>query len=260
MLTEEQRERYRRNMVIDEIGDEGQRKLVQSRVLIVGAGGLGSPVLMYLAAAGVGTLGLIDSDRVDRSNLQRQIAHTTADIGREKTASAAQSINALNPDICVHRHQLRLDATNARRLIREYDVVVDATDTFGARYTLSDACVIEDRPLVHGAVMRFDGEAAVLCLPDCPCYRCLFPRPPRPGSVPTPGQAGVLGPVPGLIGCLQAVETIKLLLGLGDSLRGRLLLYDGLRAGFHEVRIKRNPDCWCERTREIDPQDPLYQY
>lgn len=241
-FSDEQVRRYSRHILLPEVGGKGQRKLLQSRVLVVGAGGLGSPVIMYLAAAGVGTIGVVDFDRVELSNLQRQVIHGTADLGRLKVESAAAKARDINPDVVVEPHALRLTAENALDLIGRYDVVVDACDNFPTRYLANDACVLLAKPLVHGAIYRFDGQATVF-RPGNGCYRCLFPAPPPPGSVPSCAEAGVLGVLPGIIGAIQAAETIKVLLGIGDTLAGRLLIFDALAMEFRDIRLRRNPAC-----------------
>ena len=225
------------------MGEAGQRRLASARVLLVGAGGLGSPAALYLVAAGVGTLGVVDADRVDLSNLQRQIVHGTADVGRPKTESARERLAAVNPHVRVEEHPVRFDAANARALVRGHDLVVDGTDNFAARYLINDACVLEGRPNVHGAILRWEGQASVFAAPGGPCYRCLFPEPPEPGSVPSCSEAGVLGVLPGIIGSIQAAEAVKLLLGVGRSLVGRLLLFDALGMSFREMQLPRNPAC-----------------
>ncbi len=241
-FSEEQIRRYSRHIILPEIGGKGQQKLLASRVLIVGAGGLGSPVALYLAAAGVGTLGIADFDDVEASNLQRQIIHGTRDLGRPKVLSAAAKIADLNPDVKVVPHPLRLTSANALDLIAAYDVVVDASDNFPTRYLANDACVLLGKPLVHGSIYRFDGQATVFT-PGQGCYRCLFPAPPPPGTVPSCAEAGVLGVLPGIIGTIQAIEVVKVLLGIGESLTGRLLIFDALAMQFHEVRLRRHPAC-----------------
>jgi adenylyltransferase/sulfurtransferase len=236
-------ERYKRHLLLDEVGAEGQRRLLDSRVLVIGAGGLGSPAALYLAAAGVGTLGLVDFDRVDASNLQRQILYATSDVGRPKVEVASERLRALNPDVRVVPHTEKLVAANARELIRSYDVVLDGTDTFPSRYLTSDVCVWERRPLVYGSIMRFEGQASVFDATRGPCYRCLFPEPPPPELAPNCAAAGVLGVLPGVIGMLQATEVIKLVLGRGEPLVGRLLVYDALALEFRQFKISRDPDC-----------------
>jgi molybdopterin/thiamine biosynthesis adenylyltransferase len=245
-LTEAQFERYARHIILDEVGEEGQAKLMRSRVLVVGAGGLGSPLLLYLAAAGVGTLGIIDDDAVDLSNLQRQIIHPTAQIGRSKVESARAGIAANNPEIVVEAHALRLEEKNAAALVRQYDVVADGSDNFATRYLLNDVSYAERRPLVAAALSPFDGQLstfkAYLGAPH-PCYRCLFREPPPPDLVPRCETAGILGAIAGVIGTLQATEVLKELLGLGESLSGQLLMYDARRADFHKIKVPRDPDC-----------------
>ena len=242
-LTEAQTRRYSRHLLVPEVGEEGQVKLLASKVLLIGAGGLGSPAALYLAAAGVGTLGIIDADVVDDSNLQRQIIHTTDRIGEYKAESARTAIAALNPDVKVKTYIERLDETNVQQLVDEYDVVVDGTDNFPTRYLLNDAAVIANKPVVHGSVFRFEGQVTVLKPYDGPCYRCLYPEPPPPALAPSCAEAGVLGVLPGIIGLLQATETIKLLLGIGEPLVGRLSTYDALAGEFNELRLFRDPNC-----------------
>jgi len=242
-LTEDQRSRYSRHLLIPEVGEVGQLKLLDARVLLLGAGGLGSPAALYLAAAGVGTLGIVDADTVDASNLQRQILHNTSRLGQYKTASARETINALNPDVKVVEHRTRLSAENVLDLIRDYDVIVDGADNFPTRYALNDASVILNKPIVHGSIFRFEGQTTVFKPYDGPCYRCLFPEPPPAELAPSCAEAGVLGVLPGIIGSLQAIEAIKLILGIGDPLIGRLLLYDALETSFRELKLRRDPDC-----------------
>lgn len=242
-LTREQLDRYSRHVLLPQIGVEGQKRLLGARVLIIGAGGLGSPAAIYLAAAGIGTIGIIDSDTVEISNLQRQILHTTETAGRPKLTSAQARIHSLNPDVRFIAHNTRLDSTNALDIIGGYDIVVDGSDNFPTRYLSNDACVLLDKPNIYGAIHQFQGQASVFLPRKGPCYRCLFPEPPSPGSVPTCAEAGVLGVLPGVIGLLQATETIKLILGLGGSLAGRLLLYDALEMQFRTVNLRRDPLC-----------------
>ena len=242
-LTEAQTRRYSRHLLVPEVGEEGQVKLLASKVLLIGAGGLGSPAALYLAAAGVGTLGIIDADVVDDSNLQRQIIHTTDRIGEYKAESARIAIGALNPDVKVKTYIERLDETNVQQLVEEYDVIVDGTDNFPTRYLLNDAAVVANKPVVHGSVFRFEGQVTVLKPYDGPCYRCLYPEPPPPALAPSCAEAGVLGVLPGIIGLLQATETIKLLLGIGEPLVGRLSTYDALAGEFNELRLFRDPNC-----------------
>lgn len=245
-LTEAQFERYARHLILDEVGEEGQAKLMASRVLVVGAGGLGSPLLLYLAAAGVGTLGIVDDDTVDLSNLQRQIVHPTERIGASKVESAGATIAAINPDVAVETHALRLDESNAAALVRRYDLVADGSDNFTTRYLLNDVCFAERRTLVAAALSPFEGQLSTFKAylgPPNPCYRCLFREPPPPDLVPRCETAGILGAVAGVIGTLQATEVLKELLALGDSLSGTLLMYDALRAAFHRIKLPRDPDC-----------------
>jgi len=243
VLSQQQKQRYSRHLLIPEVGIEGQARLLDSKVLLIGAGGLGSPAMLYLAAAGVGTLGIVDFDTVDLSNLQRQIVHTTERVGRRKTESAAETLQALNPDVTVLPHEEMLTEENVERLIAGYDVILDGTDTFETRYTLNDAAVRAGIPVVHASVFRFEGQLTVFRPFDGPCYRCLYPTPPPPELAPGCSVAGVLGVVPGVMGMLQATEAIKLLLGIGDSLAGRLLIYDALDGTFQEVRLRRDPAC-----------------
>ena len=241
-LTPEQVKRYSRHIIMPQIGSAGQRKLLESKVLIIGAGGLGSPVAVYLALAGVGTLGLVDFDHVEISNLQRQILHHHSDIGRPKVQSAADTLHAYNPDVIVQPHEVPLTSENALEIISQYDVVVNGADNFPARYLVNDAAYLSDKPLVDGSILLFDGQATVF-IPGQGCYRCLFPTPPPPGAVPSCAEAGVLGALPGLVGTIQAIETVKLLLNLGEALSGRLLLIDALSMEFRTVKLRRNPTC-----------------
>ena len=243
--------RYSRHLILPDVALEGQQKLKAARVLLVGAGGLGSPTALYLAAAGVGTIGIVDFDVVDVSNLQRQIIHGTRDVGRSKLDSARDRIAEINPHVNVEAHQTRLTSQNALEILGEYDIVVDGTDNFATRYLTNDACVLLGKPNVYGSIFRFEGQASVFAMPDGPCYRCLFPNPPPPGLVPSCAEGGVLGVLPGLIGTIQATETIKLILGLGDSLAGRLLLIDAMGMRFHTVRVPRDPACPACGTRQI---------
>jgi adenylyltransferase/sulfurtransferase len=235
--------RYSRHLVLPEVGMEGQLKLKQARVLCVGAGGLGSPLALYLAAAGVGTLGIIDFDIVDITNLQRQIIHGTSDVGRKKLDSAAESLAAINPNVNIRKFETRLSSANALEIFRDFDIIADGTDNFATRYLVNDACVLTGKPNVYGSVFRFEGQASVFATKDGPCYRCLYPEPPPPGVVPSCAEGGVLGILPGLVGVIQATETIKLILGAGDSLIGRLLLVDALAMRFREVKVRKSPDC-----------------
>ncbi|MBI2858143.1 MAG: molybdopterin-synthase adenylyltransferase MoeB [Chloroflexi bacterium] len=241
-LTEEQVKRYSRHIILSQIGGKGQKKLLDSKVLLIGAGGLGAPTAMYLAAAGVGTLGLVDFDVVDLSNLQRQVVHHTHDIGRPKVTSAAETIGDMNPDVKVVQHQVALTSENALELMSGYDIVVDGCDNFATRYLVNDACVISKKPSVYGSIYRFEGMATVF-LPGKGCYRCIYPSPPPPGSVPSCQEAGVLGVLPGIIGVIQATETVKLILGIGESLSGSLLVYDALDMEFRKLKLSRNPSC-----------------
>ena len=239
----EQRQRYSRHLLVPEIGEAGQAKLLASKVLLIGAGGLGSPAGLYLAAAGVGTIGLVDSDVVDLSNLQRQVLHTNARVGRPKTESAAETLRALNPDVNVVRHDLRLDSSNVLDVLKPYDVIVDGCDNFATKYLVNDAAVFAGKPVVYGSIYRFDGQASVFFPKQGPCYRCLFPEPTPPELAPSCDEAGVLGVLPGVVGLIQATEAIKLILGKGDLLVGRLLTYDALAMRFEEYRVQRDPGC-----------------
>ncbi len=243
VLGADQKRRYSRHLLIPEIGSEGQAKLLDAKALFIGAGGLGSSGLLYLAAAGVGTIGIVDFDTVDLTNLQRQVIHATDRVGQKKTESAAQSIHALNPDIDVVLHEEMLTETNVDRLIAGYDVIVDGTDTFETRYTLNDAAVRARIPVVHASVFRFEGQLTVFKPFEGPCYRCLYPSPPPPELAPGCSVAGVLGVVPGTMGMLQATEAVKLILGIGEPLVGRLLLYDALEASVQELKLRRDPHC-----------------
>jgi adenylyltransferase/sulfurtransferase len=235
--------RYSRHLIMPEVGMAGQQKLKAARVLCIGAGGLGSPLALYLAAAGIGTLGLVDFDVVDLTNLQRQIIHTMDDVGRPKLASAAEKIAAINPTVQVRTFETRLTSANALDLIRDFDVVADGTDNFPTRYLVNDACVLSGKANVYASIFRFEGQASVFATKEGPCYRCLYPEPPPPGLVPSCAEGGVLGILPGLLGVIQATEVIKLILGAGDPLVGRLLLVDALGMKFRELRLRKNPDC-----------------
>lgn len=241
-LTDDQRIRYSRHTIMPEVGEEGQFKLLEAKVLLVGAGGLGSPAAIYLAAAGVGTIGIIDFDVVDVSNLQRQILHRIEDVDRPKVESASDAIGRLNPDVKVVPHRVQLTSENALDIISQYDIVVNGSDNFPTRYLVNDACVLLNKKLVDGSIFRFEGQVTVYDPQTGPCYRCLYPDPPPPGEVPSCAEGGVLGVLPGIIGSLQAVEVIKLVLGIGEPLVGRLLLYDALSAEFRELKVRRNPD------------------
>ncbi|ELY68409.1 SAMP-activating enzyme E1 [Natrinema versiforme] len=259
-LDSTQLDRYSRHVIMDEIGPEGQQRLLEGSVLIVGAGGLGSPAIQYLAAAGVGRLGIVDDDIVERSNLQRQIVHRDDDVGRPKVESAADYVAALNPDIEVETHETRVTADTVAALVAEYDIVLDASDNFATRYLLNDHCVLTETPLFHGAIYRFEGQITSFTNErggdrdeSPPCYRCLFPEAPEPGTVPDCATTGVLGVLPGTVGCIQATEAVKYLLGKGDLLEGRLLMYDAMGMSFEEVPIQSNPACpVCGENPEIE--------
>ncbi|MBI3088332.1 MAG: molybdopterin-synthase adenylyltransferase MoeB [Candidatus Omnitrophica bacterium] len=242
-LTREQILRYSRHLIMPEVGVQGQEKLVNAKILLIGAGGLGSPLGLYLAAAGVGKLGIVDFDTVDFTNLQRQIIHRTEDVGRLKVESAKERINAVNPEVQVETYNTRLSRGNVLDLITGYDLVVDGTDNFPTRYLVNDACVFQKKPNIYGSIFRFDGQATVFYPFKGPCYRCLYPEPPPPGMVPSCAEGGVLGVLPGVIGLIQATEAVKLIMGQGEPLIGRLLLYNALKMEFREVRLRRNPNC-----------------
>jgi adenylyltransferase/sulfurtransferase len=242
-LTTDDLSRYSRHLILPEVGMEGQQKLKAARVLCVGTGGLGSPLALYLTAAGVGTLGLVDFDVVDASNLQRQIIHSTKDIGRKKLDSAEEKLTALNPAINIVKHETMLTSANAMEILKDYDIVADGTDNFPTRYLVNDACVLLGKPNVYGSIFRFEGQASVFATEAGPCYRCLYPEPPPPGLVPSCAEGGVLGILPGLVGVIQATEVIKLILGKGESLIGRLLLVDALSMRFRELKLRKNPEC-----------------
>jgi sulfur-carrier protein adenylyltransferase/sulfurtransferase len=242
-LTTDDLARYSRHLILPEVGMEGQQKLKAAKVLCVGTGGLGSPLAYYLAAAGIGTLGLVDFDVVDASNLQRQIIHSTKDIGRKKLDSAAEKLTALNPALNVVKHETMLSSANALEILKDYDVVADGTDNFPTRYLVNDACVLLGKPNAYGSIFRFEGQASVFATKEGPCYRCLYPEPPPPGLVPSCAEGGVLGILPGLVGVIQATEVIKLILGNGSPLIGRLLLVDALNMRFRELKLRKNRDC-----------------
>ena len=242
-LTTDDLSRYSRHLILPAVGMDGQRRLKAARVLCVGTGGLGSPLALYLAAAGIGTLGLVDFDVVDASNLQRQIIHSTKDIGRKKLDSAEEKLVALNPALNVVKHDTMLSSANALDIIKDYDIVADGTDNFPTRYLVNDACVLLGKPNVYGSIFRFEGQASVFATEKGPCYRCLYPEPPPPGLVPSCAEGGVLGILPGLVGVIQATEAIKLILGKGESLIGRLLLVDALNMRFRELKLRKNPEC-----------------
>jgi molybdopterin/thiamine biosynthesis adenylyltransferase/rhodanese-related sulfurtransferase len=242
-LSNEEILRYSRHLIMPEVGMDGQLKLKGAKVLLIGTGGLGAPLGLYLTAAGVGKIGLVDFDVVDFTNLQRQVTFGTTDIGRKKTEAARDRLSNLNPDIEITTYETMLTSENALEIFRDYDVIVDGTDNFPTRYLVNDACIILGKPNVYGSIFRFEGQVTVFGMPGGPCYRCLYPEPPPPGLVPSCAEGGVLGVLPGIIGSLQAMETIKLLLGTGDSLAGRLLLFDALALKFRELKLRKNPDC-----------------
>ena len=242
-LSKEEVLRYSRHLIMPEVGMEGQLKLKQAKVLCIGAGGLGSPLSLYLAAAGVGKLGLVDFDVVDFTNLQRQVIHGTSDVGRTKLESARDTLLEINPHVEIESFETRLTSDNALEIFREYDVVADGTDNFPTRYLVNDACVLLGKPNAYASIFRFEGQASIFYAEQGPCYRCLYPEPPPPGLVPSCAEGGVLGVLPGIMGCIQAMETIKLILGRGDSLIGRLLLFDALGMKFRELKLRKNPDC-----------------
>ena len=241
-LTPYQVQRYSRHIIMPQVGSVGQRKLLEAKVLVIGAGGLGSPALIYLTLAGVGTLGIVDFDTVDLTNLQRQILHHNDDIGRRKVESAEETLRSYNPDVNINIHEEPITSENAMGIIGGYDVIVNGADNFPARYLINDAAYLSNKPLVDGSILMFDGQASVF-LPGKGCYRCLFPEPPPPGEVPSCAEAGVLGMLPGLVGSIQAAETVKLIMGIGESLSGRLLLIDALDMDFRTVKVRRNKDC-----------------
>ena len=244
VFSSEQAERYSRNTVMEEVGEEGQKKLLKSSVLIIGAGGLGSPAALYLAASGVGRIGIVDSDVVELSNLQRQIIHRTADIGRNKVFSAAEKLNALNPDITVEAHKMRLDPSNIGDLIKKYDFVIDATDNFPSKFLINDTCVMNKKPFCHAGVTKFQGQLMTYVPEQGPCYRCVFKEPPPEGVVPLPKETGVMGVICGVIGSLEAMEAVKYLLGKGELLTGYLLTFDALSMQFRKIKLpKRVDDC-----------------
>ena len=242
-LSKQELNRYSRHLVLPEVGIKGQEKIKQGKVLVVGAGGLGSPALMYLAAAGVGTIGIADFDKVEENNLQRQIIHSTKDVGALKTESAKNAINNLNPNISVKVYNEKLNSKNALEIIKKYDVVIDGSDNFPTRYLLNDACVLSKKPLVYGSIFRFEGHASVFNYEDGPCYRCLFPNPPPRNAVPSCAEAGVLGVLPGVIGTIEATEALKIILGIGETLSGRFLVYDALSITFRELKLGKNKNC-----------------
>ena len=252
-LSNEEVLRYSRHLIMPEVGMEGQLKLKKAKVLLIGSGGLGAPLGLYLAAAGVGRLGLVDFDAVDFTNLQRQVTFGTSDVGRKKLEAARERLSNLNPEIRLDTYETRLTSENALDMIREYDIVADGTDNFPTRYLVNDACVLTGKPNVYGSIFRFEGQASIFGYPGGPCYRCLYPEPPPPGLVPSCAEGGVLGVLPGIIGCIQAMETLKLILGNGQPLVGRLLLFDALRMRFRELKLHKNPDCpMCGEHRTIN--------
>ncbi len=242
-MNEQQIERYSRNIILKEVGGKGQERLLSSKVLIIGAGGLGSPAALYLAAAGVGTIGLVDGDRVDMSNLQRQIIHFTGDVGIWKVDSARDKINRLNPDVEVKVYKERATSANVAEMIAEYDFIIDGTDNFPAKFLINDACVLGQKPYSHAGILRFDGQTITVLPHESACYRCIFMAPPPPGAVPSCSQAGILGGIAGVLGTIQAVEVLKYLLGAGQLLSNRILTIDGLSMSFRELKVKRNPRC-----------------
>ncbi len=251
-LTNEEILRYSRHLIMPEVGMEGQLKLKAARVLLIGAGGLGAPLGLYLTAAGVGHIGLVDFDVVDFTNLQRQVAFGTSDVGKPKTEAASARLSNLNPDVKIATYETKLTSENALELLKDYDLVVDGTDNFPTRYLVNDACILLGKPNVYGSIFRFEGQVTVFGMPDGPCYRCLYPEPPPPGLVPSCAEGGVLGVLPGIVGSLQALETIKLILGRGESLAGRLILFDALALKFRELKLKKNSHCpMCGTHRKI---------
>ncbi len=243
MLTEEQIQRYSRHIILKEVGGKGQQKLLDSRVLIIGAGGLGAPIALYLAAAGVGTIGIADADVVDITNLQRQVIHFTPDVGKPKVESAAEKMRAINPDVTVNTYQEWVSAANIAELIADYDFIIDGTDNFAAKFLINDACVLGGKPYSHGGILQFVGQTITVLPGQSTCYRCIFPTPPPKDAIPTCSQAGVIGVLPGVIGSIQATEAVKFILGKGELLAGRLLTYDALAMKFRDVAIKRNVKC-----------------
>src|SRR5215469_13944416 len=242
-LTNEEILRYSRHLIMPEVGMAGQLKLKAARVLLIGTGGLGAPLGLYLTAAGVGHIGLVDFDVVDFTNLQRQVTFGTSDVGKPKTQAAQARLSNLNPDVQIATYETKLTSENALELFKDYDIVVDGTDNFPTRYLVNDACVLLGKPNVYGSIFRFEGQVTIFGMPGGPCYRCLYPEPPPPGLVPSCAEGGVLGVLPGIVGSLQALETIKLILGIGEPLVGRLLLYDALGMRFRELKLRKNPDC-----------------
>lgn len=251
-FTNEQMERYSRHIILKEVGVKGQKKLLASKVLIIGAGGLGAPAALYLAAAGVGTIGIVDADVVDLSNLQRQVIHTTKDLGKEKVASAAETMEAINPDITVNTYHTFVTSENVMDLIKDYDFILDGTDNFPAKFLINDACVMAGKPFSHAGIIRFNGQLMTYVPGEGPCYRCVFKNPPPKEAVPTCKQAGVIGAMAGVIGCLQAMEAIKYIIGQGELLTGRLLTYDALKMNFHTIKVPKDCNCAiCSENRTI---------
>src|SRR5580692_3633540 len=260
-LTNEEILRYSRHLIMPEVGMEGQLKLKNAKVLLIGTGGLGAPLGLYLAAAGVGKLGLVDFDVVDFTNLQRQIAFGSSDVGKSKAKSAQARLSDLNPAIEIQAYELQLDSSNALELFKDYDIIVDGTDNFPTRYLVNDACILLGKPNVYGSIFRFEGQITVFGMPAGPCYRCLYPEPPPPGLVPSCAEGGVLGVLPGIVGSIQAMETIKLILGRGDNLIGRLLLFDALGMKFRELKLRKNPNCpMCGEHRTINKLIDYYEF
>ncbi|XGI83891.1 ThiF family adenylyltransferase [Halorutilales archaeon Cl-col2-1] len=251
-LNQDQIDRYSRHIILDQVGAEGQAKLLNSRVLVIGAGGLGAPVIQYLAAVGVGTIGIVDDDEVERSNLQRQVIHGDDDVGRPKVDSAEDFVARLNPDVEVEKYETRIDENNIDNIIESFDFVIDATDNFATRYLVNDACTLADKPFSHGAIFKFEGQVTSFTDPEGPCYRCMFPEAPPPGMMPNCAEAGVIGVLPGIIGVVQATEAVKYLLDIGDSLDGRMMFYDSTDMSFDEVEIHKDPNCpVCSESPDI---------
>ena len=260
-LTNEEILRYSRHLIMPEVGMEGQLKLKKAKVLLIGTGGLGAPLGLYLAAAGVGQLGLVDFDVVDFTNLQRQVTFGSSDVGKPKSEAARARLSNLNPDIQVQAFETKLTSANALELFRDFDIIVDGTDNFPTRYLVNDACVLLGKPNVYGSIFRFEGQVTIFGMPGGPCYRCLYPEPPPPGLVPSCAEGGVLGVLPGIVGSIQAMETIKLILGSGRNLTGRLLLFDALEMGFREFKLRKNPKCpMCGEHRNIDKLIDYYEF
>jgi sulfur-carrier protein adenylyltransferase/sulfurtransferase len=260
-LTNEEILRYSRHLIMPEVGMEGQLKLKGAKVLCIGTGGLGAPLGLYLTAAGVGNIGLVDFDVVDFTNLQRQVTFGTSDVGKPKTAAAAVRLHDLNPDVKITTYETKLTSENALELFKDYDIIVDGTDNFPTRYLVNDACILLGKPNVYGSIFRFEGQVTVFGMPDGPCYRCLYPEPPPPGLVPSCAEGGVLGVLPGIVGSLQALETIKLIIGRGDSLQGRLVLFDALAMKFRELHLRKNQHCpMCSSHRKIHQLIDYYEF